>query len=270
MNCSDVRQRLGTGEPLDEACERHLAECAACTELFESDALLGRALRAAPPPADLAAGMEHGLAELQRELGRSPRGVDLVNSQGETLRVAALFLFVLAVCLAEIKLLQRPDLRLVPRQVLVGLGLVTLPTLLVGAFVAFRPIYKPKLAPWLVRLLLAAALAVPLLTALTAFRSPHPLAARGVGRELGPWALTCFAHGAAVAALFAGVVLLLDRGGRRATTLLAAGLGGLFASFALALHCPVYHASHLLLGHATVGFFALGATALLLQVFAKR
>lgn len=269
MTCSEVRKRLRTGEPLDEAGELHLAECEACAELFESSALLGRALRAVPPPPDLAAGIEQGLLELQGELGRGPRGVDLLRRQGDALRVAVLLVFALAVCLVEVAAFSRPDLRLVPRQVLLGLGLVTLPTLLVGAFVAFRPLHKPPLAAWLVRLLLVLALAIPVLASTAAYRSPHPLAARGVGYELVPWALACFGHGAAVAALFAGVVALLDRGGRHTTPLLAAGLGGLFASFALELHCPVVHVAHRLLGHATVGFFALALTALLLRFFGR-
>jgi hypothetical protein len=81
----------------------------------------------------------------------------------------------------------------------------------------------------------------------------------------------CFVYGL----LFALPVLVLarvvDRGEHRIgrAALCAALAGGLTANLGLHLHCPITHAGHLLLGHATLVLALVGVYALRDRLFAR-
>jgi hypothetical protein len=262
MNCEVVRERLRSGEPLNDAELRHSADCNVCAELVGDEPRLGRALRHAPPPLDLGADLEQGLQAVHEKLAHEPALLGAVRSQPRVLRVAALVSFALIITYLEVTYLKRPDLRLLPPRALVGFTLLTVPTLLAGVWLALRPLWRAAVPTWVHSTVAAAALFVPVALSWAPLRTGHPLGLRGAGHELLPWALSCFVHGAVVAALFIAVVALLDRGGRRSVLPLAAALAGLFASFALSLHCPVTQVGHLLLGHASVGLVALALITL--------
>src|SRR6478735_12453774 len=255
MTCEAVHQKIESGQPLRDAELAHVADCLPCAELCAESGALGRTLGAARSANGMEQGLESGLWELRRELEREPPARDALKRQGAAVRGAALIALALAVTALELGAWRRPDLGQLPLRRLVGFALLTAPTLAVGAWLHSRPLWRPAPPPWLERTVAVTALAVPLLSAVVGMgHTGHPLALRGQGAQLVPMALGCFAHGACVAALFLGIAVVLDRGGRRASLPVAAALGGLLASWALGLHCPITHTAHQLLGHASVGF----------------
>jgi hypothetical protein len=118
-------------------------------------------------------------------------------------------------------------------------------------WVLVAPLGRPRSARTR-EVLVGLTLALPLAYALASSSTPETS-----NSELGfaQQALGCFVYGSVLALPFIVVVWTLDRSDQRALVLLTgmAGVAGLVANGALALHCPNTEPLHLAVGHATIG-----------------
>jgi len=254
MDCSQIRDTFMSGVPLsEEQLAEHLAGCAACRELFEHDAALGRQLgaqtsKALPSASDF-------FDRLEQRLGRETGPRAWLRSRPSRLRFVLLLLLLLLVLISGGVLSQRADFEQYP--------LLRVALLLSVYFLAIVLTFGKELleAPRSNALrdywgLLVFALAVP---ALAAF-APATEASRHA--ESGG-ALGCFLYGGLLTLPIAALLWAFDRDDRpslRTVCLSAAGLG-LSANLLLELHCGNGNAVHVLLGHASSGVAWLAAWA---------
>jgi hypothetical protein len=137
----------------------------------------------------------------------------------------------------------RPDLAEPTVGSMVGV-LAFVGLLLVGLDLAMRPLHRPALGEARRRLVLAAAMIIPVAHALVPWHGDD-------GRDSS--AAICFAVGIGIGTAFAGLLLTLARSpttGDGATGLAVAAAG--VATLALSLFCGATGVSHLVLGHAGV------------------
>jgi peptidoglycan/LPS O-acetylase OafA/YrhL len=191
-------------------------------------------------PMDLTALEQAVRADLERERG----AVAWLRSRSTPARLGLALGFVALVAALVLLVAGRHDLHVYPLARLV----LTVGWFVVAAgacaWLALRPAYLPRPSPAVVAAVAAFALCGPVVVAL--LPEVHTNDLRG-------HAGICFGLGSmmAVLALLAGRAL--DRGAHGTGQLvLAAAAAGLVGNLALALHCPVNHMAHLLLGHATV------------------
>jgi hypothetical protein len=132
---------------------------------------------------------------------------------------------------------------------------------LASLWVLVAPLGRPRPAVRTREATVWFALGLPLVCALASSSGPGtPAAELGFAEQ----ALACFVYGSVLALPFFVVVWTLDRSDRPRLMLLTgmAGVAGLVANAALALHCSNTAPLHLAAGHATIGG-ALGGIALL-------
>jgi hypothetical protein len=153
----------------------------------------------------------------------------------------------------------RPDLD-AGEAVRFGVAMAAVGALLaVAAAVGLRGHHQRPLGPAVWGVLLVALGAPAALALVPGLWLEHGHAQGGAGAVLAP-ATGCFTMGLVNGAVAAFVVWLFQRSDRAATWRLvaAAVVGGLAAFWSLELHCPSRDTSHMLLGHASVGFVLAG------------
>jgi hypothetical protein len=196
-------------------------------------------------------------ADLERERG----AIAWLRSRSTPVRLGLSLGFAALVALATLFVAARHDLAVYPLARLV----LTLGWFFVAAgacaWLALRPAYLPRPSIGVVVAVAAFALLGPVLAAI--LPEVHT-------NDVGGHAPICFAIGTIAGAVALLLARALDRGAHAAGQLvLAAAAAGLVGNLALALHCPVNHPAHLLLGHATVPF-ALVVGALLARLVPAR
>ncbi len=169
-------------------------------------------------------------------------------------RVAVVVAAGLAIALAVLVVTPRADLVVFPLKRLVGV-LLALSMAMGGAMaLGLAPLARAS-SPARVRVLAALAWLVPIAVALLPpAHAHHPASLAGVGADLVPRALACFAFGLGTGIPLGLVAWLVARPGFAASRIrvgllvLAAAMG----SLALVLHCPLTAVVHQAAGHATV------------------
>jgi hypothetical protein len=193
-------------------------------------------------PMDLSALEQAVRADLERERG----AVAWLRSRSTPARLGLALGLVALVAALVLLLAARHDLHAYPLARLVAmLGWFTVAA---GAcaWLALRPAYLPRPSRAVIAAAAAFALGGPVVMAL--LPEVHTNDLRG-------HAAVCFGIGTVAGLLALVVARALDRGAQGAGQLvLAAAAAGLLANITLALHCPVNHLGHLLLGHASVPF----------------
>jgi hypothetical protein len=259
MECADLRAALLSGQaPRGAEVDAHVRDCEACAELLREDMALGREL------AELARSTGHhepapalgvDFAGIQAALAGERSVAGWLRSRSTLERVGLLLFVVLAVTLVELFVRRRVDFGLYPTVPL--LVMIAAFSLLIGLAVAacLRPLQETRLSPWAERGLIAAGVLMPVLFyAGEPVHTAHPASLAGAGGQLLERAGVCFVYGLLLALPVLVLARLLDRAEHRVVSgaLCAALSGGLTANLALHLHCPITHAGHLLLGHASL------------------
>lgn len=249
MQCSEAHAKLMAGSD-DEALRAHLRSCPACSTLADSPRLMAAlSSERRPEAADLQRMWEGTSAALSREAHWSRSLSHLPTGQ----RLVLLALSV-SVALGWVVLFSsRPDLRqpgALPVRAMLGAASVVL---MLGLWVAYRPIHRPALPRWVQLGALIAAIVVAWLPVV------WPAAAvvgaeAGAGLQLYTRAARCLSWGAAIGLLLLGLLWLTARGDRGLSRVplgvfLVAGLAG---TVAVQLHCPVADPLHVALGHSSV------------------
>lgn len=267
MDCAEIRNTLlGGSVPAGPAVESHVRDCAPCSELLQNQAALGRKL-SRNEPAELDRRWGGGPTD-QRDAGPLWSSIDSAISADSGprawLRSRKTWVRVIlatAVGAVIVAVGGQSAAEFVPRAQavtwLVLFSLVGLSCL----WVLVAPLGRPRPAAGTREALAWVALSLPLAYALASSRTP-----RATPGELGfaEQAFACFAYGSVLALPFLVVVWTLDRSDRPRLMLLAgmAGVAGLVANSALALHCPNTSPLHLATGHATIGAALAGIGAL--------
>lgn len=199
-----------------------------------------------------------GLAK-QLEGERGPRA--WLRSRSTFARLALLAALALIVPLWALLLAPRVDLPIYPRLRL-AVELIVLASPAVCAWLScLRPLYRPPLPRWVGPALMAFALGAAItVVALPPAHADHPASLLGVGEDLIPRAVACFALGAAWGIPIMLLGILAGRTSRPAPTLFA--LAALAGMIGLQLHCPLVSPAHLFAGHATVTIAYLVAAAI--------
>jgi len=267
MECADLRAALLSGQtPRGPEVEAHARSCEACAELLARDMVLGRGL--AGLAREAARGSEGDqvpdFARVTKAIAAERSAAGWLRSRTTLARVSLLLLAVLAVALVQLLWFRRADFDLYPTTPF--MVVIAALSLLIGLALAacVRPFHEPPLSRWGLRGLIGGGLVMPLLLhAGEPVHSSHAASSAGAGAELLPRAGACFAYGLLLVLPLLALARAVDRGEHRiGTAALCAGLaGGLTANLALHLHCPITHAGHLLLGHATLVLALVGAYA---------
>ena len=270
MECADLRAALLSGQaPRGPEVQAHVGICAACAELLAQDAALGRKLAAL---ARVAAHGEESKADAGIDFARVREAIAIerttagwLRSRTTVLRVGMLLVAVLGVALAQLAWSRRADFGAYPTTPF--LVVIAAFSLLIGLALAaaLRPLHDPRLSTWALRGLIGGGLLMPVLFYVgQPVHTAHPASVAGMGAELLPRAGACFAYGLLLALPVLALARVMDRGEHRIgkAALCAALAGGLTANLGLHLHCPITHAGHLLLGHATLVAALVGSYAL--------
>jgi hypothetical protein len=190
-------------------------------------------------------------AKLEAERGL----LDAVRSRPTTQRIVLALVLVMVWIGTVLLFSRRPDFGVFPKgRMSLDILLMAAP-LIVAIVVALRPLHRPALPRWVrPAVLVAAAIGVIAVIALPMAHADHPASTAGVGDDLAKRAIGCFMYGTIFAALTVLGLRALCRGpGRLWIPSLVVGAGAALAgSLALYLHCPITHALHMWLGHATV------------------
>jgi negative regulator of sigma F NrsF-like protein len=255
LECADIRHGFVAGRvPTGPEADAHLQGCAACRELFQNEARLGRQLaQAVLPEVELG-----GLLELVERDVASERGLR-ARLRELPIRVRAGSLIAVATALVISHLLwrPRPDLA-VYSPVVFALALALFGVAMVfGAVRLTRGLSTPLDAAGRERALGITLFVVPALGALLV-----PLGS-GSSEAAASWGHpgNCFIYGAALVAPVSLLYWLFERRDQPPATALfsAGGLAGVAANLLLCAHCPSVHPGHLLLGHVSIGVaWALG------------
>lgn len=243
MDCLEVEEARIRGEVLGEDARRHAEGCPVCSA----------GGREPLPAGDWFTRVE---ADISGERGLVAR----LRALPTRMRLVLLLMVIVAIAGAMVGLAPRSRFAPFPleRMALVAPVLAVLAIAL--ARLALRPLQEPAASRRWIAVALGMALGVPVLFALLP-TVPPLVAVPGIPPEVAT--RVCFAAGAMVGLLVLVALRALDRGSSPSFSLLiAAGAGGVAASLALELHCPITAASHLLLGHASVGVVLVAAGAL--------
>jgi hypothetical protein len=252
MECGQIRDGFVKGvPPVEELVQEHLAICPPCRELFAQDAALGRTLSAQARDAQPVA--DDLLGRMERKLDRESGARAWLRSRPSRLRFTLLLLPLLSVLILGGVVRQRVDFEHYPpaRMVLLLCVYFLAIVLAFGKELSDSPRSDAFRDHWG---LLVFALAVPALAAFApATEVSHQADSAGT--------LGCFRYGALLTAPIAALLWAFDRNDRpslRTVCLSAAGLG-LSANLLLELHCANGNATHVLLGHASLGVAWLAA-----------
>ena len=263
MDCQQIRDAFVQGGPLSqEQVKAHLASCPQCRELFEHDAELGQKLAAHArrdlrpgQSSDALASADDFFGQLEHKLARETGPRAWLRSRPSRLRFALALLALPLVLIAGGLFQQRADLAQYPmlRVALLLCVYFMAIALAVGKELSESP-RRDALRDYLG--LLAFALLVPVLAAF----APATEASRLANPE---GALGCFGYGALLTLPIAALLWAFDRDDRPSlrTVCLSAAALGLAANLLLELHCANGNATHVLLGHASLGAAWLAAWA---------
>jgi hypothetical protein len=258
MECADLRAALLSGQtPRGPEVEAHTRICEACAELLAQDTALGRRLaeHAREGTRSSEGDVVPDFSRVRNAILADRTAAGWLRSRTTVVRVSLLLLAVLAVALVQLVWFRRADLELYPTTPF--LVVIAAFSLLIGLALAacVRPLHEPRLSQWGLRSLIGGGLVMPLLLhAGEPVHSSHAASIAGSGPELLPRAGACFVYGLLLVLPLLALARAVDRGEHRigAAALCAGVAGGLTANLALHLHCPITHAGHLLLGHATL------------------
>lgn len=101
MNCSEIREKLRSGDRDDDAVRRHVSTCAACASEAESERRLSELIRAVPR-AEAPAGFESAVFRRIESGRRSSPNVSLLKLRILVPAAAALVIAVLAIALSGV------------------------------------------------------------------------------------------------------------------------------------------------------------------------
>jgi hypothetical protein len=271
MDCQKVQvlAQLGAlGARLHEAelCA-HLSQCAGCRALCEDGAQLARALAPQPAPLELSAFGKEVAALLDAE-DRHPFG--WLRARPTWVRRSVLIGLGAGSALLVVAFNQRADLRAhLGSEAAVSLLLLTCSALGLG-WIALTPLHQSWRSDSLVpRSLRSTGLGLGLGLGALLPAAAAMSASQAWQRTDSMWhsVLPCFLYGGAIAVGLLSGWRVLDRSSipNRALWASACLMAAIWANVALQLHCPLDHASHLLLGHASLAPVLL---LLMLAVFA--
>ncbi len=260
VGCSEIRDAFRAGHlPEGPEVSDHVADCESCSELFADEAQLGRALASNEP---VPAPEKELWASLERSLTAEVGPRAWLRSRPTRVRGGLLVAAgALGVASAAAKL--RPDFATYPALSLATwLALFSLAALAMVRLLLPSP-GRPAVADAAKGVALLVALVLPALYALGLM---EPVAS-AVGHDPSflRHAFGCFSYGAMLSLPVLIVAWSVERHERLplGNALLAGGLAGLVANLALLFHCPMNERSHLVLGHATIGFVVAIAVAML-------
>lgn len=248
LECAVIRRGfMAGGVPAGPEVDAHLRGCAACRELFEADARLGRALAASVPHELELSGL---LASVELSV-RAERGVRAwLRALPTRLRAWLLVAGALAPWLAQGLWRPRPEIAAASPALfavlVAGFGVA----IVLGALRLARGLSTPLDAWTNERRLTIASFVVPALAAASSALAASRPAAANFGHPE-----RCFAYGLAVGAPLVLLYWLFERRSRPPwlTLALAGAWAGVSANLLLNAHCPSAHPGHLLLGHVSIG-----------------
>lgn len=206
-------------------------------------------------------------AELAKE--RCPSA--FLRSRSTPLRVLLLGVGLLILALLTLLLRGRVDLAVYPLPRMLLLLTAMAVWFFGSTWLALWPLSRPALPAAVLKAFIAFGPLLLLgLYSLPAAHTDHPasLQAPGVAALL-LRAVPCLVFGAAIAAGTYSLLRAFDRGGSRASLLMASA-GGLAANLLLQLHCPVTAPEHMLVGHLGSALSVLGAVWLTERVVQRR
>ncbi|PRQ07393.1 DUF1109 family protein [Enhygromyxa salina] len=211
-----------------------------------------------PEPAELGAMFEALEAQLEAPVGLA----EGLRQRSTWARSAALLGVALAMVTVISLGLRRVDLALHPLPRLLGTLAALAAAVLAAGLVVLRPVHRRRLSGWWVALVAGAAVLAPaIVSSLPAAHADHPASVIGVGADLVPRALGCFAFGLGFALTAVAAAYLLERSAlrRRGPAVLALLGAGALGNLVLVLHCPIVAPIHQWAGHATVSLVLLVA-----------
>jgi hypothetical protein len=272
MECADLRAALLSGQtPRGAEVDAHARTCAACAELLAGDTALGRRLAGHAREAARASESDvvPDFSRVQEAILAERSAAGWLRSRTTLARVSLLLSAVLGVALFQLLWFRRADFDLYPTTPF--LVVIAAFSLLIGLALAacVRPLHEPRLSAWSLRGLIGGGLVMPLLLyAGQPVHASHPSSIAGAGPDLLPRAGACFLYGFLLVLPVLVLARAVDRGEHRiGRAALCAGLAaGLTGNLALHLHCPITHAGHLLLGHASLVLVLVGAYAIYSRV----
>jgi hypothetical protein len=193
MDCREARRAMSEGDA--RQAEAHRRECPACAELFKG-ADLSVALDSSHPEAKLDLGADlQRLRETMDQNAGPLSSLPLLKTEqraAAALSVGALLLLMVGLSHA------RADLAVYPRGRLTAEALIVLVPALVLGWALLRPSFARQPSAARSASIVVAGVLAPWLIVALAHVSPHEAhSSAGLGGELWPRAIACFAYGSA-------------------------------------------------------------------------
>lgn len=254
MECREARELIRSGRRGE--CESHLKQCAVCALLADDSELLSALDRLdsesrAEDKLDADRGWQR-LSDLLQEEKRWSRWLRNRSTLARILTIVLLCAFGVSTVLI---LRPRPDLAVYPMSRLLMLSTLFSLVLFANLWVAYRPIYRPPLAPWVAPAFMTFAIVASWIPALLGpAHLNYPASLEGAGEDFAARALICFGWGVAVSFPLMVAIWFGTRGKRTLRELSTSVwvTAGIFAVLALQVHCPIVHSGHIVAGHCTV------------------
>lgn len=249
MRCAEVHQAIREGRAWDPQVIAHAQGCGPCAVLLDAGGELGVALSTLPPEALAPPALPPRRALPDRGI----RG--WLRRRSSPTRGVLAWAVVFAVVLGILWIKPRPDLGSYPVVRMAGI-LGMFGVLIAGGLaIRLRPLHRPPPTAGFRAITVLAALLVPLLIAGCA----EAITGHMASVPKGPFwttARTCFVFGTSTGGALYLALWALERRTRPPVwgVVLSAGLLGVLGNLSLQLFCPVTAPSHLLVGHASVGF----------------
>jgi len=270
VECREAREMLRSGRRTE--CESHIEECAACALLANDPVLLAALDRLeSEVHAQGQLDSERGWQQLSDSLQEEKRWIRWFRNRSTTTRILAIVLLCAFGVASVLVLRPRPDLAVYPMARLLMLSTIFSLVLFGNLWVAYRPLHRPPLAPWVAPVVTTIAIVatwIPVL--LGPAHSNHPASLEGAGEDFAARALFCFVWGVVVS-LPLLVALWFGSRGKRTLGRLSPSVwvtSGIFAVLALQVHCPIVHSGHLVAGHCSV-LLVMVALAVLIRRYSR-
>lgn len=268
MECRKARKMLRSGRRSE--CESHLEQCAACALLADDPQLLTALDRLdSEVYADCQLDAHRGWQKLSDSLEQEKHWTRWLRNRSTAMRILAIVLLCAFGVASVLIFRSRPDLAVYPMDRLLMLSALFSLVLLGNLWVAYHPLHRPPLAPWVAPAIMMIAIVatwIPVL--LGQAHSDHPASLEGAGEDFAARALACFVWGVVISLPLMVALWLGSRGkwtlGRLSPSVWVTS--GIFAVLALQVHCPIVHGGHLVAGHFSV-LLAMLLLALLIRRF---